>query len=284
SLFEDFEDYRRWYLARRQKEKIKRPKEEIALDPTSTIGLLLMRPQIVSNTCKHYDGLIRAIEAEGLGVIPAISTLMDNREACERFFLLHEVTHASKPDSVDFVDGDSSLARATIHEIRRKRRARISQMVSLTGFSFVGGPAMNDSEAAAQFLRDLNIPYRSLVSLDTQTIESWRESFTGLNPVQTGMQVAIPEIDGATEPFVFGGIPGRGVEPVPLEDRCLRIARRLRRWNRLQTASRNQLKIALLIYCFPPNKGNIGTAADLDVLASLFETLAGLRADGYRDE
>jgi len=243
-----------------------------------------MRPQIVSNSRKHYDGLIRAIEAEGLGVIPAISTLMDNREACERFFLLHEGTHASEPDSVDFVDGDSSSARATIHEIRRKRRARISQMVSLTGFSFVGGPAMNDSEAAAQFLRDLNIPYRSLVSLDTQTIESWRESFTGLNPVQTGMQVAIPEIDGATEPFVFGGIPGRGVEPAPLEDRCLRIARRLRRWNRLQTASRDQLKIALLIYCFPPNKGNIGTAADLDVFASLFDILAQLRVEGYRVE
>ena len=35
------------------------------------------------------------------------------------------------------------------------------------------------------------------------------------------MQIAIPEIDGATEPFVFGGIPSRGVEPAPLEDRCL---------------------------------------------------------------
>ena len=285
ALFESFEAYEAWYQGRISKSKDQSPGiNGDSLDPNSTIGLLLMRPQIVSNSRKHYDGLIRAIEAEGLSVIPAISTLMDNREACERFFLLHERTHASKPDSCDFVDGDSSSARATIHEIRRKRRARISQMVSLTGFSFVGGPAMNDSEAAAQFLRDLNIPYRSLVSLDTQTIESWRESFTGLNPVQTGMQVAIPEIDGATEPFVFGGIPGRGVEPAPLEDRCLRIARRLRRWNRLQTASRDQLKIALLIYCFPPNKGNIGTAADLDVFASLFDILAQLRVEGYRVE
>jgi len=39
-----------------------------------------------------------------------------------------------------------------------------------------------------------------------QTIESWRESQTGLNPVQAGMQIAIPEIDGATEPFVYGGL------------------------------------------------------------------------------
>jgi len=56
----------------------------------------------------------------------------------------------------------------------------------------------------------------------------------------------------------------------------------LKRWNRLQNAERNQLKIALVLYCFPPNKGNIGTAADLDVLASLFAILTQLRNDGYR--
>ena len=140
---------------------------------------------------------------------------------------------------------------------------------------------MNDSEAASEYLRELNIPYRSLVSLDAQTIESWRESFTGLNPVQTGMQVAIPEIDGATEPFVFGGIPARGVEPAALEDRCVRAARRIRRWHRLQTAPRTELKIALVLYCFPPNKGNIGTAADLDVFASVFDVLTQLKLDGY---
>src|SRR6202040_1035743 len=88
-------------------------------------------------------------------------------------------------------------------------RSRVSQIVSLTGFSFVGGPAMNDSEAAAEFLKGCNRPYRSAVSLDMQTIESWRSSQTGLNPVQAGMQIAIPEIDGATEPFVYGGLPAR---------------------------------------------------------------------------
>ena len=234
-----------------------------------------MRPQIISNSRKHYDALIRALEDEGLNVIPAISTLMDNREACEKFF-------------VEEVRGQRSEVRTAAKTIdneqlttESKPRARVSQIVSLTGFSFVGGPAMNDSEAASEYLRELNIPYRSLVSLDAQTIESWRESFTGLNPVQTGMQVAIPEIDGATEPFVFGGIPARGVEPAPLEDRCARIARRIKRWNRLQTAEREELRIALVVYCFPPNKGNIGTAADLDVFASVLDMLRELQAQGY---
>ncbi len=175
---------------------------ERKLDPESTIGLLLMRPQVISKTTKHYDALISAIEAEGLSVIPAIATLMDNREAVSKFFV----------------------------ELRN-HKARVSQIVSLTGFSFVGGPAMNDSAAASEFLRELNLPYRSAVSLDTQTIEAWNDSQTGLNPIQAGMQIAIPEIDGATEPFIYGGIPARGQEPVALEDRCTRFARRLQRWN-----------------------------------------------------
>jgi magnesium chelatase subunit H len=289
ALFESFEAYESWHRKRSFKfdvssstSKVQSTKTALEpLHPELTLGLLLMRPQIVSNARKHYDALIRAIEAEGLSVIPAISTLMDNREACEKFFIEQQSKvqgPKSKAHSTKRATANGRLTTDT------KTRSRVSQIVSLTGFSFVGGPAMNDSAAASEFLSQLNIPYRSLVSLDAQTIESWRELPTGLNPVQTGMQVAIPEIDGATEPFIFGGIPERGVEPAPLEDRCLRIARRLKHWHRLQTASRNELRVALTIYCFPPNKGNIGTAADLDVFASLWDVLQNLKTDGYSVE
>ena len=248
SLFESFAEYATWYRKRRA---------NLSLDPESTIGLLLMRPQVISKTTKHYDTLIHAIESEGLGVVPAIATLMDNREAVSKFF----VQSSKSPD--------------------QPRKANVSQIVSLTGFSFVGGPAMNDSAAAAAFLKDLNIPYRSAVSLDTQTIEAWNNSAIGLNPVQAGMQIAIPEIDGATEPFIFGGIPSTGREPVALEDRCVRFARRLKRWNNLRTLPREAVRLAVILFCFPPNKGNIGTAAELDVFPSLFDLLVRLQAEGY---
>jgi magnesium chelatase subunit H len=224
--------------------------------------------------------LIRAIEAEGLSVIAAISTLMDNRQACEKFFIQDSKSQVSRPRS--------QVSNLTVKDQRPKGKdqldSRVSQIVSLTGFSFVGGPAMNDSAAASEFLQLLNRPYRSAVSLDTQTIEAWRASQTGLNPIQAGMQIAIPEIDGATEPFVYGGIHAAGVEPIALDDRCERLARRLKRWNKLRTAPRNELKIALVLFCFPPNKGNIGTAADLDVFPSVWETLNNLKQDGYAVE
>lgn len=38
------------------------------------------------------------------------------------------------------------------------------------------------------------------------------------------------------------------------------------------------------MFNFPPNAGNIGTAAHLGVFESLFETLKGMQAQGYRIE
>lgn len=256
-LFDSFADYESWYREYLAQSKLPIPAATI-LDTDSTIGLLLMRPQVVSRTTKHYDRLINEMERQGLSVVPAIATLMDNRQATDKFFI-----DRSEP---------------------RKPRKRVSQILSLTGFSFVGGPAMNDSEAASQFLSELNLPYRSAVSLDTQSVEGWRESQTGLNPVQAGMQIAIPEIDGATEPIVFGGISAHGHEPIPLEDRCRRLATRIRKWNRLQTAPRLELRLAIVLFCFPPNKGNVGTAADLDVFPSVWDLLNRLSDDGYRVE
>ena len=62
TLFETLGAYKKWY-ERRGKKK---------LDPGMTIGLLLMRPQIISDSRQHYDALIRAIESEGLNVLPVL--------------------------------------------------------------------------------------------------------------------------------------------------------------------------------------------------------------------
>ena len=84
NIFETFDAYRRWY--ERRSRRGQRP----ALTPSNTIGLLLMRTNVVSGTRGHYDGLIRAVEREGLAVLPVISTFMDNRDACARFFVKDE--------------------------------------------------------------------------------------------------------------------------------------------------------------------------------------------------
>src|SRR2546421_1915410 len=52
AIFESFEAYRRWYERRARREKTS------TLVPSNTVGLLLMRTNVVSRTRKHYAGLI----------------------------------------------------------------------------------------------------------------------------------------------------------------------------------------------------------------------------------
>ena len=52
-----------------------------------TVGLLVMRSYVLAGNAGHYDGVIAAIEARGMRVIPAFATGLDARPAIEKFFL-----------------------------------------------------------------------------------------------------------------------------------------------------------------------------------------------------
>ena len=80
---------------------------------------------------------------------------------------------------------------------------QIDCLLSLTGFSLVGGPAYNDSSAAEDVLRKLDVNYIAAHALEFQSIEQWKSNEGGLGPVETTMLVALPEIDGASRWAVF---------------------------------------------------------------------------------
>jgi magnesium chelatase subunit H len=50
---------------------------------------------------------------------------------------------------------------------------RVDALVSLTGFSLVGGPAYNDSPAAVEMLSALDVPYIAAHPLEFQTLGQW---------------------------------------------------------------------------------------------------------------
>jgi len=81
----------------------------------------------------------------------------------------------------------------------------IDLLLSLTGFSLVGGPAYNDSKAAQEILKRLDVPYIAAQAVEFQLLDQWERSERGLMPVESTMMVAIPELDGATGSIVFGG-------------------------------------------------------------------------------
>ncbi len=223
------------------------------------VGLLLMRSYVLAGDTAHYDGVIEALEARGLDVVPAFAAGLDARPAIESYFL--------------------EQGRAGV----RDRRAGVDVVISLTGFSLVGGPAYNDSAAAAELLGRLDVPYLSAHPMEFQSLDEWQASRSGLHPVEATMMVALPELDGATGPMVMGGRrEGRAGLSLEVEpERAAMLAARAARLVELRRTPRHQRRLAVLLFGFPADSGSVGTAAHLCVFESLHNTLGRLAAEGY---
>ncbi len=233
-----------------------------------TVGVLMLRSYLLGRDTGHYDGVIAALEAQGLRVIPAFASGLDSRPAIERFFMA---------DGVPIVDA----------------------VVSLTGFSLVGGPAYNDAVAAEAMLATLDVPYVAAHPIEFQSLQQWGASRQGLLPIEATMMVAIPELDGAVLPSVFGGradgsgactgcgrhcsFPASGLtrEMRSCPERAEALAGKLAKLVDLRRSERAARKLAIVLFNFPPNAGATGTAAHLAVWESLHATLTTLSAEGY---
>ena len=233
------------------------------------VGILLLRSYLIANNAQHYDAVIAALEVQGLQAVPAFAAGLDSRPAIEAFFLK---------------DG----------------KCTVDAVISLTGFSLVGGPAYNDAHAAEEILGKLDVPYIAAHPVEFQTLDQWGGSSRGLLPVESTIMVAIPELDGSVIPMVYGGRPGAdGVTCTGCEQRCTftkehhqedmftctertsMLARRVAKLVALRRSQRAQRRVAMVIFNFPPNAGNTGTAAYLGVFESLFNTMQAMKEQGY---
>ena len=234
-----------------------------------TVGLLLLRSYLLAGNAGHYDGVISAMEAQGLRVLPVFAAGLDSRPAIDSFFMHND-------------------------------QVAVDAVVSLTGFSLVGGPAYNDAKAAEEVLAHLDVPYIAAHPVEFQTLDQWGGSPRGLLPVESTIMVAIPELDGGTSPTVFGGRAGapgvtctgchhactfkatdnaQDMQTCP--ERAIMLAARTGKLIALRRVERAQRKVAVVVFNFPPNAGNIGSAAYLSVFESMFNTLTAMKAQGY---
>ena len=146
----------------------------------------------------------------------------------------------------------------------------------------VGGPARQDHPKAIESLKKLNRPYMVALPLVFQTTQEWEESDLGLHPVQVALQIAIPELDGAIEPIVLSGRDDATGKAHTLQDRVDIIAERAIKWSTLRVKKREDKKLAITVFSFPPDKGNVGTAAYLNVFGSIFRVLKEMKNKGYK--
>eukprot|EP01041_Mallomonas_annulata_P040737 gene40737-64687_t len=67
-------------------------------------------------------------------------------------------------------------------------------------------------------------------------------------------------------------------------ERALMLAARVAKLVALKRSQRQERKVAIVLFNFPPNAGNIGSAAYLSVFESLWHTLTAMKAQGYQVE
>ena len=241
--------------------------------PLGTVGLLLGRSYVLAQNTGHYDGVIAALEAQNLKVVPAFSNGLDARETVHQFFVK---------------DG----------------KASVDAVISMTGFSLVGGPAYNDAKAAEKLLAAMDVPVFASLPVEFQSLQEWEQSDNGLTPLESTLMVAIPELDGSIGATVFGGRSEMQADGARCEmcapdggctgrtgcqgrnmschdERAASLAARVRNMVALRHGETADKKVALVIFNFPPNGGSAGTAAYLSVFASLLNTLKAMKDQGY---
>jgi magnesium chelatase subunit H len=248
SMFEDAKEYFNWYASRKDLPEAQRRGD------CPTIGLVLQRTHLVTGDDAHYVSVVSEFEARGARIIPVFAGGLDFSKPVDAYFY-------------DPIDRDLTIVDA---------------VVSLTGFALVGGPAKQDHPKAIVALKRLNRPYMVALPLLFQTTEEWQESELGLHPIQVALQIALPELDGAIEPIIMSGRDGSTGKSITLQDRVETLAERALKWANLRRKPQIEKKIAITVFSFPPDKGNVGTAAYLDVFGSIYKVLEGLKGDGYQ--
>lgn len=246
TMFEDVKEYLNWYTARKDiSSDLKDP-----LAPC--VGLVLQRTHLVTGDDAHYVAIVQELESLGAKVVPVFAGGLDFSKPVDAYF--YEPT---------------------------TKTALVDAVVSLTGFALVGGPARQDHPKAIEALKRLNRPYMVALPLVFQTTEEWLDSDLGLHPIQVALQIAIPELDGAIEPIILSGRDGATGKAHALQDRVEAVAQRALKWANLRRKPKLDKKVAITVFSFPPDKGNVGTAAYLDVFGSIYEVLKGLKNNGY---
>ncbi|WP_052668023.1 cobaltochelatase subunit CobN [Nitriliruptor alkaliphilus] len=232
-----------------------------AIDPDRPlIGVVFYRSHLTSGNTGFVDDLITAIETTGAQAIG-----------------LH--CYSLRPEA----DGEVPLLRTL-----RERGVQPDALV-LTVLA-TGGSSAADADAwQATALTALDVPVIQALT-STSSRDRWLASDTGLSPMDTAMQVALPEFDGRliAVPFSFkettdhdDRVGGPVVRYVTDPERTARVAGLAVRHAELRHRPNADTRVALVLSNYPTKHSRIGNGVGLDTPASTIRILRALRAAGY---
>jgi cobaltochelatase CobN len=226
-----------------------------------TVGIVFYRAHRMSGNLRFIDELVRAIERRGMRALPIYTSSLRALNESGR-----------------------SGALAFFQDIGR----RIDALINTTSFAM--GDINSEGATLAGWsvaaLSELDVPvFQAVVS--GMELAQWRASSRGLNPLDTAMNVVIPEFDGrvVTVPVSFKervqSDAMEVIEYAPLADRIERVAGIVEAQVRLRRLPRERRRIAFILTNSSSKASQIGNAVGLDAPASLMIVLHAMRKAGY---
>ena len=301
-----------------------------------TIGILFYRAHYLSGNTDFVDSLIHAIEARGANVIPVFAQSLKEidkedhnagdvgkgEDACSMGAIS---TDAITTDAINrvptFSPDKSGLRSKTIHMlpaalayfVNEQGQTTVDAVITTMSFALGGITPHGTQDGmwdAASFV-SLNVPILQAIVAGS-TYAQWELSARGLSPLDTAMNVALPEFDGRiiTVPISFKetidemtgekrqasnilatpdtSLPihstARVVRYRPVQERIERVVSLALRFATLRYKPNAEKRIAIILTNSPGKAARIGNAVGLDAPASLLDLLEAMRAAGYHIE
>jgi cobaltochelatase CobN len=226
------------------------------------VGIAFYRAHRMGGNLRFIDALVEALERRGMRALPVYTSS------------LRALNEAGKSAALAFFQDDAG--------------PRIDALINTTSFAIGDinpqGPTLPGWSIEA--MAELDVPvFQAVVS--GMELGQWQGMSRGLNPLDTAMNVVIPEFDGriVTVPVSFkekrqaAGM--EVVEYAPLADRVERVAGIVEAQVRLRRLPRKQRRIAFIFTNSNTKASQIGNAVGLDAPASLMALLHAMRDSGY---
>jgi len=241
-----------------------------------TVGLLFYRSHWMSGNLGFVDSMVREIERQGANVLPVFTATLKET--------------AAPPSGLSNVDRWPAAFQFFFDGNQRLIDVLISTISFAMGEINPGGLTPGNWSAAP--LTAFNVPVLQAICASTMRWQ-WQASSRGLNPLDTAMNVALPEFDGRiiTVPVSFKEpLKNRAPESANTavvhyqsdEERMARVVSLTLRFARLRHLPNKKKRIAFILTNAAGKASRIGNAVGLDAPASLIKIFESLHERGYR--
>jgi magnesium chelatase subunit H len=206
------------------------------------VAILLYRKHVITDQ-RYIMDLITLMEKNGVCPIPIFINGVEGHTIVRDLLTsAHEIAGVK----------NGSITRADSYKI--DQAVSVDVIVNTIGFPLVGGPAGSmetgrNIAVAEKLLTEMNVPYIVSCPLLLQSIDQWKKN--GVLGLQSVVLYSLPELDGAIDTVVLGGLVGDEIALV--NERVRKLVTRIKGWVELRRTPKKDRKIAIMVYGFPPN-------------------------------